>query len=488
MAKKVKFERPLRGAFCFMTWLALGHGYCIAAPVPALASAPAVITAEQLRVHSVADQLIGYLNEAVAWTGPSAARVSLASIKPQIQAAVMAHPEVQLAGQQRVTAGFATREAFAGYLPQVSANVETGNRQYDPVNKPWTVVPAYKDNSQSFGVTARQMIYDFGAVSGRVNAQRSRETAAEANSEAKRSDLVLRAVTVWHEVFRARQQLKLSEVNRLSRQQILNFIEEREQLGGSSKSDVLRARARLSDAQATLVATQNRLKATEASFRETFGAAPAADLGLPEVVAVDLDRFENADQLIRSNAAYAEALAQTQAAGFDAKSAAAALLPSINFEVSATKRDMAGAGTPGVDRVVGLSVRQNFYTGGAETARKNQADQRALQANTELDNLRRQLERSIGQTLADARFTDALIGARKDAVMVAASAFESVREQFAFRRGTLLDLLRAQEELYLAGRDLIDGVVDHALARHRLLHLSMELTPLFEIGFATAAP
>jgi len=69
-------------------------------------------------------------------------------------------------------------------------------------------------------------------------------------------------------------------------------------------------------------------------------------------------------------------------------------------------------------------------------------------------------------------------------VQVAASAFEAVREQFAFRRGTLLDLLRAQEELYSAGHDLIDGVVDHALARHRLLHLAMELTPLFDIGAA----
>ena len=58
------------------------------------------------------------------------------------------------------------------------------------------------------------------------------------------------------------------------------------------------------------------------------------------------------------------------------------------------------------------------------------------------------------------------------------------REQVAFRRGTLLDLLRAQEELYIAGHDLIDGVVDHALARHRLLHLAMELTPLFDIGAA----
>ena len=471
-------KRPLRGAFFIAVSVCSWQGHAIAADAAPKANV------EQLRVHGVADQLIGFLNQAISWTGSTPDRPPLASIRPQIRAAVLAHPEVRLSSEQKLTAGFATREAFAGYLPQVSANVDTGQRRNDPVNKPWITLPAHQDNSKSLGITARQMLYDFGAVSGRVDAQRARESAADAKSEAKRSELVLRAVSAWHEVFRTRQLLKLAEVNRLSRQQILSFIEEREQLGGSSRSDVLRAKARLSDAQAALVAAQSRLKTTEASYRETFGSAPGAGLVLPEAVALDLNRFDDAEGLILRNASYAEALAQSLAAGHDAKSAAASMLPSLNLEASATRRDIGGGAQPGVDRTFGLVVRQNFYTGGAETARKNQAEQRAVESRLELDNLRRQLERAIGQTLADARYTDALITARRDAVQVAASAFEAVREQFAFRRGTLLDLLRAQEELYIAGHDLIDGVVDHALARHRLLHLAMELTPLFDIGAA----
>lgn len=454
---------------------------------PRVDTAAETVAANPLRVHTMADQLIGFLNQAVAWIDRPSARVPLANLGPQIRAAVLAHPEVQLASTQQLTAGFASREAYAGYLPQVSANIDAAQRQYDPVNKPSTVVPAYQDNSQSVALTVRQMLYDFGAVGGRVDAQRARETAAEANYEAKRSELLLRAVTAWHEVFRTRQQARLAEVNLLSRQQILNFIEERERLGGSAKSDVLRAQARLSDAQATLVAAQSRLKSTEASYRETFGVAPAPDLALPEVVAVDLARFDNPDALILRNAIYGEALAQSLAAGHDAKAAAAVLLPTLSLEAVATRRDIGSGATPGLDKTIGLVLRQNFYTGGADTARKNQADQRAVEARLALDNLRRQLERAIGQTQADARYADSLITARKEAVLVAAAAFESVREQFAFRRGTLLDLLRAQEDLDLAGRDLIDVVVDHALARYRLLHLAMELTPLFDLGAPQAA-
>jgi outer membrane protein TolC len=89
--------------------------------------------------------------------------------------------------------------------------------------------------------------------------------------------------------------------------------------------------------------------------------------------------------------------------------------------------------------------------------------------------------------MADVNNSAAAVAARKEAAQVAAVALEAVREQFAFRRGTLLDLLRAQEELYAAGRDLIDGIVDESLVRYRLLDLAMELTPLFGIPLPGAA-
>jgi outer membrane protein TolC len=67
-------------------------------------------------------------------------------------------------------------------------------------------------------------------------------------------------------------------------------------------------------------------------------------------------------------------------------------------------------------------------------------------------------------------------------------ALEAVREQFAFRRGSLLDLLRAQEELHQATRDLIDSVANQTLARYRFLHLSADLAPMFNVPVDAPAP
>jgi adhesin transport system outer membrane protein len=156
--------------------------------------------------------------------------------------------------------------------------------------------------------------------------------------------------------------------------------------------------------------------------------------------------------------------------------------------VSARRRDLGGEGVPGLDWTAGFSVKQNLYAGGADVARKLQADQRAVESRLAEDKLRRQLERAFAQAMADVNNSAAAVAARKEAAQVAAVALEAVREQFAFRRGTLLDLLRAQEELYAAGRDLIDGIVDESLVRYRLLDLAMELTPLFGIPLTGAAP
>ena len=478
--------RPLgRGLLCVALLLCAGVG---ALPVVHAAEVSAEIktgkiasTFEQLRVHEVADQLIRYLGQALAWVDQAQARVPLAAVAPKIRQVVLAHPETRLSQEQRETASQGTREAFAAYLPQVSANVETGRRSYDLVSTPWSSSPAHDDNSRALALSARQLVYDFGAVSNQVDARSALEAAADARAELKNSELTLRALTAWLEVFRAREILAVSRMNVLSRQQILSFIQEREQLGASAQSDVLRSRARLADARATEVVAENRLSGAQALYREVFAEAPPAQLALPEVAPMALERFANLDDWLQRNANLVQARAQTQAAGYEAKSASAALLPSLYLDVTARRRDIGGEGVPGSDWTAGFFLKQNLYTGGAELARKRQADQRFKESQLSQDNLKRQLERVFVQSIADVENSTAAVAARKEAVQVAAVALEAVREQFAFRRGTLLDLLRAQEELYIAGRDLIDSVVDHALVRYRLLNLTMELTPMFDI-------
>jgi adhesin transport system outer membrane protein len=171
----------------------------------------------------------------------------------------------------------------------------------------------------------------------------------------------------------------------------------------------------------------------------------------------------------------------------EAQAAASALYPRLTLEISRTRRDLYSGGTPGTDSALAIVGNQNLYAGGADQARQRQAELRSQESLLELDIRRRQLEKLISELLAELDNGEAALKARREGVQGAMRALEVVREQFFFRRGALLDLLRAQEELFIAGRELILGLVDHAQARYRLLHVSGQLDDVLQASPAPAA-
>ncbi len=460
-----------------------------AASVPAVPPpGPLPQSFDQLRVATLGDQLIRYLAQVVQWAEQPEARAPAAALGLTIAAAVDRHPEARIAAEQRTGAAYGVREAQAGWLPQVQAGVEGGRRSNDRVSTPWANVPSYDDNSKAVSLSARQLVWDFGAVNHQIDSRTAAGLSVQARAQAKRSELTLRALSAWMELFRARQLVAASRMNVLSREQITGFVQEREQLGASATSDVLRARARLADAQAAAVAARNQLTAAEAVYAEIFDQAAPAGIALPEVPPLDAARAADLARLIDASPLVADARRQAEAAQAEARAAQAAVLPSISLDVSVRRRDLGGAGTPGTDWNAGLAVRQNVFNGGADQARAAQAGQRAREAQLNETNLRQQLGRALEQARASVMNGDAAVAARKEAAQVAAVALEAVREQFAFRRGSLLDLLRAQEELHQATRDLIDALTDQTLQRYRFLHLAADLAPMFGVAVDAPAP
>ena len=469
------------------TFGASAQGY---APLPATPPpGPLPQSFDQLRVATLADQLIRYLGQVVEWADRADTRAPASALSLTVSAAVERHPEARIATEQRVGAVYGLREAQAGWLPQVQAGVEGGRRSNDAVLRPGiSNVPAYDDNSKAVSVSARQLVWDFGAVNHQIDSRLAAGLSAQARAQTRRSELTLRVLNAWMEVFRARQLVAASRMNVLSREQILLFVQERAELGASATSDVLRARARLADAQAAAVVADNQLTAAEAVFAELFDQAPPEGMALPEVPPLDLAAAAEFARVLDASPLVADARRQAEAAAAEARAASAAVLPSISLDLTVRRRDLGSPATPGTDWSAGLALRQNVFNGGADQARAQQASQRAKEAKLTEANLRRQLERALAQSFADVRNSNTAVQARKEAAQVAAVALEAVREQFAFRRGSLLDLLRAQEELHQAVRDLIDALADQTLSRYRFLHLSAGLAPMFGVPVDAPAP
>ena len=398
--------------------------------------------------------------------------------RDRVREAVSRHPEFQTAMAAREGARGAIEESRAALRPQVTGQTDGGWRSFDP-NRLFGV-PERRYTSAGWGLVLRQLVFDFGAAEALVVSAEARERIAAARAEARRAELALRAIQVAIEFESAHLQEGLALENQAARVAIAQYVRERYELGGGSRSDVLRAQARVADALAGVVAARTRVAAARAGYREIFGAEPA---GITELLAaVEVSEIGGASVLAPVFATVRAAQAGREATQSELKAVAARALPQLNFESTFTRRDQIGDGFPGNDRTALFNFRYEFYTGGAAQARETQALSRLQQAEHEYQAAVLSFDRFAAQVLAEASASDQLLLARIEAAELAAASLRAVREQFAFRRGTLLDLLNAQEVLQAAGRDLIDAYAQQVFGSYRVLYIASRIDSHF--GFA----
>ena len=443
-----------------------------AALVQATASAPP----EQ--VPALGESQIGFLDALRSDRRIALSPVVDRQFRDRVREAVSRHPEFQAAMVAREGARGATEESRAALRPQITGQTDGGWRSFDE-NRLFGV-PERRYTSAGWGLVLRQLVFDFGAAEAVVVSAEARERIAIARAEARRAELALRAIQVAVEFESAHLQEGLALENQAARVAIAQYVRERYELGGGSRSDVLRAQARVADALAGVVAARTRVAAARAGYREIFGAEPAGATDL--LAAVEVRDIEGASVLAPVFATVRAAQAGREAAQSELKAVAARALPQLNFESTFTRRDQIGDGFPGNDRTALFNFRYEFYNGGAAQARETQALSRLQQADHDYRAAVLAFERFAAQVLAEASASDQLLLARIEAAELAAASLRAVREQFAFRRGTLLDLLNAQEVLQAAGRDLIDAYAQQVFGSYRVLYIASRLDSHF--GFA----
>ena len=393
----------------------------------------------------------------------------------RVARAATAHPDSLAASAAQRAAIEATHEIEAATRPQISALADASAHRTGVS----TIFgnPARQYESASAGLTLRQYLYDFGATRASIEGGRAREIASATRRESRTAELALRAVQTWMELYRSRRLLELTRLNVQARETFVSFLSRRYELGAGLVSDVWRSRSRLAEARAELALATSRSRSGEAAFRELF-QAEAGEIELPEAPTLDRAALVADPQAaIVDFPAVRNALALRRAADQEREVARLRARPEVAFEVTAQRRDLVGAGLAGNDASATLTLRYNFYSGGATTSRIGQAGFRAEEAAQQLRSVSAEVERELAQALADDDSSATVLADRGEAVTLAADALRAVREVFSNRRGSLLDLLNAQEVLHAAGLGLIDAQVGQALARWRVVYFSAALEP-----------
>ena len=152
-------------------------------------------------------------------------------------------------------------EVFSRFLPRVTSSVGGGIKSGGLNND---------GNSQSRNLNVTQLVYDFGATGKQVNAAEKEALASQSKVEGQRTDLLLAIITAIHEVYRAETQLLLSQGFVDTRRGFLESTKQREELGGASNADVIRAETKLSEALDKIPVQVKVLKDSRAKLLEFF--------------------------------------------------------------------------------------------------------------------------------------------------------------------------------------------------------------------------
>ena len=374
-----------------------------------------------------------------------------ATLEEAVRQAVTTNPDVKALAAERRAVDHELRQARAGYLPLFDVRAAAGPEWSDrpSVDRQWLG----RVESQA---TVRQLLFDGFATDSEVERQQARVGSAAQRVFDSAQTTGLNAVLAYLEVLRSQALVLIAEDNVKAHEQSFSDVKRLADAGRGNVGDVRQTEARLASARASLIRTQGRLADTEANYIRVVGEPPA-NLVRPAFSGSALPGTRDGAVALaaKNNPAVAVAQADIDTAKAELKATDAPFMPRLDLEVG-TQRNS------NIDGVVGreqdftalVVLRYNLYAGGADTARRKEFLERLAASRDQLDRAKRRVSEQTrlawnGMKTAEGRA--ARIG---EEVAADKGVVDAYRQQFLIGQRDLLDLLDAQNELFISRGNL----------------------------------
>ncbi len=330
-------------------------------------------------------------------------------------------------------------------------------------------------------ITANKTLYDFGQLDTEINAEIIRQQIKNLENEKARDELFLKAISSFYEVQRALLQTRLARENLASRKAFVSFIRQRMEIGASSTADVIRAEARVAGALGALSSALESLSIARTNYKSIYGKEAEPYILPRELDLQDLD-VESLQNYVQNNPDLALVKMNTQIAELELEKLLIQRKGSINSSLSVRRSYSDSSGVTSDTISGGLSYSVNLFDSGISSTRIDQAklNLKTLQFEEQRTNiaLTQQIEDAFSQY-------DGKVAAVSSKMLVLEGSKDSyniTKELYTFSRISLFEVLSAQEELFNSGKNLIDSIIDRALAKYKLLYLCDQFQEVENFG------
>lgn len=408
------------------------------------------------------------------------------SLQQAVSVGVMTNPEYGVVAASRRATDEELNQARGLWYPSIDFRGDTGVEYTDD---PGTRAGPGDDDETMWraeaGLTLTQMLFD-GWETKYENQRQKHRVQSSAHRVRETSELTgLSIVEFFLEVMRQRELLDITRENVAEHVAISQMIEEGVTGGRSTQADMEQVKARLANARANESSVRQALRVAESNFQREVGDFPK-DLILPAVpvdsLAADVEAevqqtLAQSPTLDIRNSDIEVAYAEYQGTG-------STLYPQLDLQVNGRQGHDLG-GVEGRDRSASalLVMNWNLYRGGADVARVREFTHRHQQAKEQRAEDARVIEDDVRQTWA--RMVSAGERAREFASQAAANSevVRAYKDQFSLDRRTLLDVLDAQNELFVSRTNTINAEFLEMFSVFRLLALKGTLLPTLGVAY-----
>ncbi len=367
------------------------------------------------------------------------------SLYDAIKIAVARHPEVTQSVSSLASQNAFIDVAKAGYYPQLSAGVSTGD------------MTSGERGRQLFNVNATQLLFDFGK-------QKSLVSTEEAKLQFSQAQVLVTIDQIALEVASAIVNIKrYEEITRIAREQIAGISRIREianlraEAGISSQADPIQAQSYYESAQSNLILQETQLNVFKQRLRTLMGT--------------DISKYnwEIPESLIKASDIYSEpkfneipkmmaAKAEVDVAELEKKQTQLSRYPTLNVKGTLSQavngRNPNNNQDDGTDSSIMLEANSTFFQGGAISSRNRAASfaEEAAKAKVNavyletIDEIRRAQE----QVENKQRQMKVLIDQQATSVRTK----ELYQEQYKLGTRTAVDLLNAEQAIHRSNSDI----------------------------------
>lgn len=295
--------------------------------------------------------------------------------------------------------------------------------------------------------------------------------AGEALLLQKEQRLFLDAARAYVTLIRDAELLTLRTQNEIILNQELTAAKERMEIGDITRTDVEQAKARVSRAASRRIQAEANLSLSKANLEALTGAPAPISLTRPNI---NFTLPQNVNDMIamaeEKNPELIVAQFQKTASEHNQDATLRELFPQIHAFASLNRQYDPQPGI--IDRssaeTIGLRASIALYEGGVIRSRERENQHAIKRQEFEIEDIRRQIKKSIVSNLQNYAAAIARTQNRQDEIAAASAALEGVREESRMGQRSLLNVLDADEELIDARSALAGAQRDEYIAQYAL--------------------